>query len=630
MSKILLITPPFVQWNNPYPATTVLTGYLKSKGHDVAQADLSIRLTNYIFSSAGLIRIFKSTKRFDRKSTLNIGKYKQQYVDTVDFVRQFMQTGDQSSAMRICSENFLPPGNAEIDEDNLEWAFGTMGFTEKARYLSTQYVNMIGNYIRKTISEEYGLNRYAETVCHSANQFNNIYDRLTEGNNLLDTFMCELLDELIIEQSPQIVGFTIPFAGNLYAALKCAQFLRANYPEIKIVFGGGYVNTDLRQLQEPRIFEFTDFICLDDGEIPLERIIQYLGGKKKMDTLVRTYVMNHGTIIYIDNSENIRFADTACPDYTGLEINKYMSVIELSNPMHKIWNDGFWNKLTLAHGCYWKKCTFCDTALDYISRYEPDTAQNIVDKIERIIRQTGKTGFHFTDEAAPPKLLKELASELISRNIQITWWTNVRFEKAFSDELCRLLARSGCIAVSGGIEVATERILKLINKGVTINQAAGIADSLTRHGIMVHAYLMYGFPTQTEQETIDSLETVRQFFKLGLIQSCYFHRFALTAHSPIAQHAEKFKIKIDGPLKHTFALNDLFFTDEEGCRHEKFTKGLNKAIYNYMHGIGHDEPVNFWFDFKTPKTRLPRNFISDALDCSANLSDSPRCREVSC
>lgn len=609
MSKILLITPPFVQWNNPYPATTVLTGYLKSENHDVAQADLSIRLTNYIFSREGLTRIFENKKPLRTKSTGNVRKHKQQYIDTVDFVRQFLQTGEQTSAMRICSHTFLPTGNADIDEDNLDWAFGTVGFTEKARHLCTRYINDIGSYIRETISGDYGFNRYAEKMSHSASQFKEIYNSLSARNNLLDTFMCEQLHEIIFEQSPQIVGFTVPFAGNLYAALKCAQYLKTNYPEIKTVFGGGYVNTDLRQLKEPRIFEFADFICLDDGEIPLERIIQYVDGKKDAGKLVRTYIMDHGKIKYVDNSENIRFSNSACPDYAGLEIGKYMSVIELTNPMHKIWNDGFWNKLTLAHGCYWKKCTFCDTSLDYISRYEPDTAKNIVDKIGRIIHQTGKTGFHFTDEAAPPKLLREVASELIRRKIQITWWTNIRFEKTFNDDLCDLMSRSGCIAVSGGIEVASDRILGLINKGVTISQAAVTADCLTRNGIMVHAYLMYGFPSQTEQETVDSLETVRQFFELGLIQSAYFHRFALTAHSPIARDAGKYKIKIAGPSKHTFALNDLFFTDAAKCRHEKFGKGLNKAIYNYMHGIGYDKPVNRWFDFKAPKTTMYRNLI---------------------
>ena len=609
MSKILLITPPFVQWNNPYPATPVLTGYLKSKNYDATQADLSIKLTNYIFSRDGLSRIFEDTKTSVSKSVLNVRQHKQKYIDTVDFVRRFLQTADQTSAMRICSQDFLPLTNVNMDENDLEWAFGTMGFTEKARYLSTQYINDLGNYIREIISEEYGLNRYAESLSHSANRFDDIYQRLIAENNLLDKFMCELLKDMITEQAPQIVGFTIPFAGNLYGALKCAQYLKANHPDMKIVFGGGYVNTDLRQLKEPRIFEFADFICLDDGELPLEGIIQYVDDKKDVNSLVRTYILGHGKIKFFNNSENIRFANTICPDYSGLEIESYMSVIELTNPMHKIWNDGFWNKLTLAHGCYWKKCTFCDSSLDYISRYEPDTAMNIVDKIEQIISQTGKTGFHFTDEAAPPKLLREVAAELIKRKIQITWWTNIRFEKAFNDDLCKLLSLAGCIAVSGGIEVAADRILKLINKGISIKQAALTTDTFTRNGIMVHAYLMYGFPSQTEQETIDSLETVRQFFEQGLIQSAYFHRFALTAHSPIAKNSAQYKIKITGPAKHTFALNDLYFADLDGCKHEKFTKGLNKAIYNYMHGIGYDKPVNYWFDFKTPKPGTQKGVI---------------------
>lgn len=50
---------------------------------------------------------------------------------------------------------------------------------------------------------------------------------------------------------------------------------------------------------------------------------------------------------------------------------------------------------------------------------------------------------------------------------------------------------------------------------------------------MVHAYLMYGFPTQTAQETIDSLEMVRQMFEQGIIQSGFWHQFAMTAHSPV-------------------------------------------------------------------------------------------------
>ena len=208
--------------------------------------------------------------------------------------------------------------------------------------------------------------------------------------------------------------------------------------------------------------------------------------------------------------------------------------------MHKLWSDGRWNKLTLAHGCYWGKCSFCDCSLDYIGRYEPCNVKTIVDRIEEMINTTGENGFHFVDEAAPPTILKEMAIEILKRNLNIVWWTNVRFEKAYTDDICRLLKASGCIAVAGGLEVASDRLLKLINKGVSVEQVAKVASSFSKSGILVHAYLMYGFPTQSEQETIDSLEIVRQLFENKVIQSGFWHRFALTAHSPVGLNPDKF------------------------------------------------------------------------------------------
>lgn len=164
------------------------------------------------------------------------------------------------------------------------------------------------------------------------------------------------------------------------------------------------------------------------------------------------------------------------------------------NPMHRLWSDGRWNKLTVAHGCYWKKCSFCDVSLDYISRYETVSASLLVDCIEQIISETGQTGFHFIDEAAPPKILKALAEELIRRQVVISWWGNIRFEKTFTPELAELLAQSGCIAMSGVLEVASDRLLNLMKKGVSVERVAQVTKGLSDAGILVHAYLMYGFP----------------------------------------------------------------------------------------------------------------------------------------
>ena len=278
-----------------------------------------------------------------------------------------------------------------------------------------------------------------------------------------------------------------------------------------------------------------------------------------------------------------------------------------------MWSDGRWNKLTMAHGCYWGKCTFCDISLDYIKIYEPIAAGLLCDRMEEMIRQTGECGFHFVDEAAPPALMRSLALEIIRRKLTLTWWTNIRFEKSFTKDLCLLLKASGCIAISGGLEVASDRLLGLIQKGVTVEQVAKVTRNFTDAGIMVHAYLMYGFPTQTAQETIDSLEMVRQMFEAGILQSAFWHQFAMTAHSPVGMYPEKFNVEKATGTIGTFANNDIVHLDKSGADHELFSYGLKKSLFNYMHGICFDYPLQDWFEHKVPDTRIDPQFIVSSL-----------------
>jgi hypothetical protein len=380
--------------------------------------------------------------------------------------------------------------------------------------------------------------------------------------------------------------------------------------------GGGFANTELRSLSDPRVFEFYDFITLDDGEAPIEILIDHIDGKKEVHDLKRCFTLLNGVVTYINESiyPDYKQHQLGTPDYEGLLLDQYISVIELVNPMHSLWSDGRWNKLTMAHGCYWGKCTFCDISLDYIKTYEPATASLLADRMELMIAQTGQNGFHFVDEAAPPALMKALAIEIIKRKLVVSWWANVRFEKSFTKDLCLLLKASGCIAVSGGLEVASDRLLDLIQKGITVAQVARVSKHFNDAGIMVHAYLMYGFPTQTVQETVDSLEMVRQLFETGVLKSAFWHLFTMTAHSPVGLTPEKYKVKKVSDTVGSFANNDIAHIDATGANHEIFGYGLKKAILNYMHGACYDFPLQKWFEFKIPKTSIAPNHIQTELD----------------
>lgn len=633
MKDLLLITPPFTQLNTPYPGTVYLKGFLNTIDVSSHQMDLGIEVILEIFSKEGLTKLFNyaiEQQTILEENEQRILGLKTNYINTIDGVISFLQGQNSALARQICNENFLPQASRFNQLDELEWAFGNMGMQDKAKHLATLYLEDLADFITNCVDSNFGFSRYAERLGRSANSFDELYNTINGEASYIDAITLAILEDKLKETNPKLVCFSVPFPGNLYSAFKCAQYIKQKYPELKTAMGGGFPNTELREIKDVRVFDYFDYITLDDGELPIELVTKdVLEPNKASRELKRTFVKENGEVVYINSSTKSDYKQTqvGTPDYSDLPLTKYISVIEVANPMHSLWSDGRWNKLTMAHGCYWGKCTFCDVSLDYISLYEPIAANVLVDRMEQMIAQTGETGFHFVDEAAPPALMRALALEILKRELTVTWWTNIRFEKSFTADLCKLLQASGCIAVSGGLEVASDRLLELIKKGVTVEQVAKVTSHLTDAGIMVHAYLMYGYPTQTIQETVDSLEMVRQLFELGIIQSGFWHQFALTAHSPVGQNPEEYNI--EPHLKEiSFANNDIDFKDKTGIDHGKFSFGLKKSLFNYMHGVGFELPLKKWFDFKLPQTTINPYFIEDCLATPANDFSKPNAKVV--
>ncbi len=636
--RILLLTPPMIQLNTPYPATAYLTGFLRHQREvadvTVTQADPALALFLRVFSRQGLTAVLTQLQRQAASdppspSVSFFLQHAQRYIDTVDAAIRFLQGRDPSLALRIGGRAFLPEGprfgtlNGDGDDDPLAWAFGTLGTFDQAKHLASLYVDDLADVIRMGIDPKFELSRYAESLADSTPTFDPLQQALEGPATLIDGWLDEIARELILEHKPELLGLTAPFPGNVYGAFRIARVAKTQLPQLRVALGGGYVNTELRELRDPRVFDYVDYITLDDGERPMLALIAHLQATQSpRPPLFRTFEREAGKVVLRTNAQmhDIPHRDTGTPTYDGLPLSQYVSLFEMLNPMHRLWSDGRWNKLTVAHGCYWKKCSFCDISLDYIGRYDAASADVLVDRIEALVNETGQTGFHFVDEAAPPAGLRALAQRLLDRHVVITWWGNIRFEKTFTPDLVDLLARSGCVAVSGGLEVASDRLLKLMHKGVTVEQVARVTRAFTDAGVMVHAYLMYGFPSQTEQETIDSLERVRQLFEEGCIQSAYWHRLAATAHSPIGLQPEIFGIKLRPQPDVSFARNELAFEDPTGTDHDFLGHGLRKALYNYMHGLGFDADIRSWFrepsgqrGRRVPAPKVPKELIRTAL-----------------
>lgn len=558
--RILLLTPPLTQLNTPYPATAYLKGYYVAKGHEVRQVDLGIEVADRVLS---------------RDYLAGIGLEEQARL--IEPVKRFLRGQDDTLGPRIANRSLLPEGGrfAQLDEDNLEWSFGVSGTTDKAQHLATLFIEDIADHIRDHVDPHFDLVRYAEYLSNDAPTFDPLYSELQQQPSPVDRLMLKLLQDCVSDFDPDRVCITIPFPGCLYGALRCGQWLKA-HTRASVELGGGFPNTEWRQLQEPRLYEFCDEVAID------------------------------GHMEALDH----------CPDFSDLPIDKYLSLTEMSNPMHRLWSQGRWNKMVMAQGCYWHRCAFCDTTLPYIGDYRAPKAATVVDHMERIVRQTGRTGFHFVDEALPPKLLREVAEEILRRGLTVSFWGNIRFERAYTAELCDLLADAGMVAVSGGLEVASDRLLRLMDKGVTIGQTVEACRHLRQAGIMVHTYLMYGFPTETLQETVDALETVRRMFDEGIVQSAFWHRYAMTCHSPSGRNPEHYGARRVSERPNPFCNNEVDWQpvetkDGHGATDRQFGydidavgAALRLATYNYMNGLGLDQPVRSWFPIRVPKPSI--------------------------
>ncbi|MFC2059210.1 B12-binding domain-containing radical SAM protein [Chloroflexota bacterium] len=598
----------------------------KSRGVGVQQEDWSIEFACRLFSKNGLELLSNYVHAVQRKRLTAPTKHFLDefhcYRDTIEPIVAYLQNPHPDTNARISSRGWLPEGKrlrTFLDYQAIqgEKPFGNLDVHDEASYIASLYLWDLVDIIHE-IEPEFELTSYARFIA-ATSKFDNVINFLRKHRKgLISRIIEEIASERLSKLQPDVLGLTVPFCGSLVGALRIAETARRHYPKIKIVMGGSYPNTYLRDITDPRLFDYVDFLTLDDGERPLECILRYLAEDYDSSRLLRTFIRKKKKVIYCSSTEerDIPFDQSTTPSYAGLPLESYIALRSASTRADQIWSRK-WNKLTLAHGCYWHQCSFCDISLDYVQRFEPQKVERLIEHINTIIAETGQTGFHWVDEAIPPSLLRKLCEQLIDRNIVITWWGNIRFEQAFTPELAQLMAKAGCMAVTGGLEVASDRLLKVMNKGVSIEQVTRVSKAFADQGIFVHVYLMYGFPGETVQETVDSLEIVRQLFAEKCIHSGFWHRFEVSKYSPIGMYPEQFGIKLHH--QYQFRYNRMFgrfsipFKDPTKIDHAILGEGLSKAIGRYQHGLDLDRPVNEWFPQSVPSATIASDMIARSL-----------------
>lgn len=623
--NIVLITPPFVQLSSPYPATAFLKGALAQENFCVKQYDFSILLALKLFSKDGLSELFDEIETQLNKGKLELSEplaafitKKEQYIYTIEPVISFLQGKYPQLAQKILSRNYLPEG---MRFDELKNFKRKTDNTETAIHLASLYIDDLTDLCSHTVLPNFGLSCYAASIAESNDlKFSDIEAFLKE-DDLLTNWLAVLIKELDIKNC-NLVGISVPFPGNFCMALKTAKILKNINPQIKIAIGGGFVNTGLRSIKEKKLFDYADFVILDDGELPLIKLAEFLNGESDKTSLVRTFYRDNNEIIYSGNDSQ-NYEKQFVPDYGELPLDSYFTLRESTNPMHSLWSQRIYLKLRMAHGCYHHGCTFCDTTLDYIATYKAEDGVFLVDAIEKLILQTGLHSFHFVDEAMPPAVLKTFCQEIIRRRLDIIWWGNIRFDKAFDSDLPQLMARAGCIAVTGGMESGCNRILSLMNKMTTVENIVRVSQKFAKANILVHGYLIYGFPGEKPEEIAETLEVVRQMFQEKILHSVFFHKFSLTIHSEIFRNPQKYSVT--GIMRDLSKLTDYDIYCKDSiptAKLNKISEALNVAVYNFNLRNSLEIPASQWLRLQC---KIKPQFVKTILNNKKKYDLNKKC-----
>ena len=655
MKNVITIIPPLLQLNSPYPSGAYLTAFFKNEGCDAHWIDLSIRLFYELFSRSGLTRLFElSEKRAlqladeaeakgDDNTAFNLRRYisqKEAWIEWIDFITSVLSGGGaREKEHQFLYSPFAPRGNrmenylSEVSESGREPT------VDDVRFLCSFALADLSDYITVAFDSQFSLVRYAESLTVDSRTFSDFEKQI--DSPVMEHFYKPVLDELFCADSLVkpgndncvLICISIPFAGTFLPALYTARWFKQQFGEkVFVCIGGGFVNTELREANDPALAKYIDAISYDRGYGSYHALLSLSScDKLTLSSLtgqslykLRLFTSQADGSVKIteplwqdaglEKYEN-QITSKIVPDYSDIDFSIYPRMCDDTNSMHRIWTDGTWIKAYLAHGCYWHRCAFCDTSLDYVCGYKPTDIEPLFNGLLKTAREKGLYGIHFVDEALPPVALKKFALLNARAGNPLYFWGNVRFEKTFTKDLAAFLSYCGLGGVSAGIESATGTGLESINKGTDIASITRACCAFKEAGILVHAYMIYGFWNDTPQSIIDSMETLRQFFAAGLLDSAFWHKFVLTRNSTVYNQWKK-----DGTLhlvsreesSSAFARNNLHFKGEE--KFNKFGSPLEVALNSWMHGNRLEQKIQKWFDFPVPQPTVPRNFIETKIE----------------
>ncbi len=516
--KVALIFPPQGHFTQPYLSLPSLTAHLRENGYeDVHQIDLNIEAYDHFLSEERLRRSLERIGAGERLETID-AKEKLYFSDMEQYqlLSEIELIGDEVAGSIEEAKRVLRSPEDFYDYKRYLWAGRTL--EQGLRIFSQEFAPT-------------RLTAHGFVMRHRIERTSEILEAITdEKENPYIEYFREVALPQLKELDPDLIGISLTFPSQAIPTLTLARMIKEWKPEIHITVGGGllaYVGEKLSKRDE--VWNVIDSLVLLEGERPLLQLCEVVEGKRELSEVTNVlYRGADGEVVKTPQETPLDIKELPTPEFDGLPLDKYITP-ELVLP------------LAATRGCYWGKCVFCTLYTVIGPGYRGRTTEQTVEDMRILQERHGVRNFYLAIEDLPPNMAKAFPRAILDAGLDVNWWCDARLEhEVFDEQVCKDLAKSGCLRIAFGYESSSKRVLDAMCKGIDPEASLDLIRRVHDAGISVTLYAMIGFPTETLQEARQTLKTILD--NQRYIQEVSVRVFYLDETSEVFRRREEFDI----------------------------------------------------------------------------------------
>jgi anaerobic magnesium-protoporphyrin IX monomethyl ester cyclase len=516
--RVALVYPPTCDPTAPYLAVPMLTGFLRANGVEVLPIDANIEAFDDLFEPGPLRalagRLDGRLRELDRRGSLG-------HEEQLEYAAIVRALGDAHAV----PNGILRAKRALRDEasffDPVEYASAVATIEAALRAVSAACFPLHLDF----------------TAYRTPLGMTSMDEIARAGDPSLDPFDAYVESTLIprlAASRADVVGLSVCFPGQLQPAYSFAQKIKRALPHIHLTCGGPGITQMMVRLSGTRLANALgpfDSACLYEGEHTLLALVRAVAEKTSLREVPNVVLRDRLLGARVSSGHGmIDLRDLPAPDFDGMPLERYLSP-----------------RLVLPYdptrGCYWGKCTFCHYGLAEVgtATYRERDVARAVEHLRALSERHATRYFYLSQDSVAPKTLVKLSQAMIDAGLSLRWATDLKPEKYFTPERAETLRRAGAVACALGVESASPRVLRLIDKGAPPSVVSDVIDRLADAGVAAEAMCFTDFPTESYDEAISTLEFLHQ--RKDRVAMFIVGEFGLTHGSLVAQDPAKFGIE---------------------------------------------------------------------------------------